>query len=102
MAAGYLGINQLHPGSAQISADCAGCVHSVFREHHPGIQMLRYAKEMHKRIDTVQSPLKQCASREKAGRSMDKSAADSLAGEGVLTGMETNPAYGAQAFDGCL
>ena len=31
-----------------MSPDSAGCVHSVFREHHLGIHLFRYAEEMHK------------------------------------------------------
>ena len=50
-----------------MSPDSAGCVHSMFREHHLGIHLFRYAEEMHKGIEAVGAPLKQCTSRRNAG-----------------------------------
>ena len=55
-----------------MSPDSAGCVHSMFREHHLGIHLFRYAEEMHKGIEAVGAPLKQCASRRNAGGGTDR------------------------------
>ena len=84
-----------------MSPDSAGCVHSVFREHHLGIHLFRYAEEMHKGIEAAGAPLKQCPpGGTQAGT--DRRNAYPLTAEGIPTGMETNPPNGPQARQRCL